>query len=327
MSKENIIETDKVSVNYIDASTLSTFTRCPARYYFSRQKGFTLPERSNIAPDFGTCMHRALPYAYDSVELAYEEFLIAWRAMPYGEGDDKRNPMRAYAMLCDFNKVRNKVNCPYTIVKFDIAAITKDVISENELPFIIDIGADLPAAGRIDLPVKWRTSGEYWACDYKTSQEVSGRFFSCFDNSCQVILYTIALETLTNENVSGMIIEALRVSAKNAETQLKHVFVSDYQISMFLEYAKRKVEELLISCESGEWQKNLAMCSCYSSFGHPGSTCEYMPMCLASNWENLSRMYKANEPFHPFAMQEDEKKYQDNLNNVVDLPRFGEDVE
>jgi len=169
--------TEKFNINYIDASGMCDFNRCPAKYFFNRLLGLQLPDANVIALDYGTDMHFALPLAYDNPEAAIKAFAERWGKRSYGNDDVKRNVARAYASLKDFHNCRNCHVCPYKIEKFpDIKAPTADKISENEVPFLIDIGGPLALAGRIDAPVLWLDDDSWWALDYKTASEISPRY-------------------------------------------------------------------------------------------------------------------------------------------------------
>ena len=305
--------TQEFDIRYIDASSICKFNRCPAAYLFSRQLGLTLPESSMIAPHFGTCIHSALPYCYegvDNIDYACEVFNKEWDSFcdkfGYVDGnDDKRNKIVARQMLADFAKHRDPAYCPYEIVKLDIEAPTKDKISKNEIPFLIDIGASLAAAGRIDIPIRWRSDRSLWCDDYKTASEISARFFKNFMNAPQTILYTLALSHITGEKVQGMIIEALRVSKNNRETAMQFIFVKDHQIASFLRLAQDTADEITKCNKEKKWPKKCTGCSPYSMFGGAGRTCEYLDICDHPDWEDGARIYRKNEPFHPFEIEVD----------------------
>lgn len=296
---------EKFDINYIDASSISKFNRCPACYLFERQLGLQPVESSMIAPDFGTAIHRALPYCYDgTIDKAMEEFRAEWAKLGYtpDKEDDKRNVERAEAMLQNFALQREGKICPYSILEFPISANTTSEISKNEIPFLIDIGGDLPAAGRIDVAVEWRSTKDLWALDYKTASEISGRYFKSFENAPQSILYTLAMSQIAGRRAKGMIIEAIRVSPKNAELQLNFVYVNDEQISSFLRLANNTAQSIMKCNEAKTWPKNFTGCSSYTMFGQPGSNCPYSSMCIAKEWEPVSRMFIKRAPFTPFEM-------------------------
>ena len=158
---------EKFDINYIDSSSICSFTRCPAMYMMSRLSGLSKSSNMMMAADYGTDMHEALPYCYGdgSAEKAIEIFTTRWNARNH-DFNDKRNLDCAINTIYDF--YNSHKNCPYEIVQFpDIATPTHLNISKNELPFLIDIGGPLPLAGRIDAPVRWKTDNTLWALDYK----------------------------------------------------------------------------------------------------------------------------------------------------------------
>ena len=75
---------EKHSINYIDPSSLCTFNRCPAKYYLSRVLGLSKPDTTarDLALDYGTDMHEALPHCYDEggIDKAIEIFRSRWEA-------------------------------------------------------------------------------------------------------------------------------------------------------------------------------------------------------------------------------------------------------
>ena len=302
-----MIETnERFKIDYIDASSISTFSRCPARFLFSRLMALRLPEYTEIAPDFGTCIHRALPLCYNGesgIKAAVDEFKAAWAAFPYGLGDEKRNVQRAEAMLRNFAEMHQKHNCPYRILDVPITAETKDKISPNEVPFLIDIGGSLAAAGRIDLVVEWLSTGDVLAADYKTTQEISARFFDNFNFCPQSCLYTVALKHLyPDRKVRGMLLEALRVSQKNSETQMSFTYLQDHQLSSFLSMANRVSDDILACNSSGKWPKKCTGCGPYGAFGFPSRICEFSTICSSLDWRDSAKIYVRGQRFHPFKM-------------------------
>jgi len=302
-----MIRVDKhFTIDYVDASGLSCFARCPARYLFQRLMGLELPDKSTIAVDYGTDIHRALPHCYkgaDNIQTAVEQFTASWSSREHGESDEKRTTNHAVASLSQFAATHSPDKCPYRILNFPIKAPTATIISPNEIPFLVDIGGDLPAAGRIDVAVEWKTTNDLWVLDYKTSSEISSRYFKNFEGAPQTCLYTLALSQIANRRATGMIIEAIRVSKCNVETQMQMIYVKDEEITAFIRFANR-ISKAIIACnESKSWPKQLTGCSPYSMFGQPGRQCEYKMICEQSDWTSVLRFYKQTEPFHPFKVR------------------------
>ena len=170
--------------------------------------------------------------------------------------------------------------------------------SDKEVPFLVDIGAVLPFAGRADRIVKWNPTGELWPIDYKTSGEVSPRLFGNFENCLQVVGYTLAISQVLNERVPGLIIELIRVSPAKAETMLKPIIVSDLQLEWFISWTKRTCDEITLSNTMMNWKKDMSSCAPYSKYGSPGFTCDYKILCQTPNWQSAVKFFK-KEIWHP----------------------------
>ena len=296
---------NEFTIDYVDNSSICKFNRCPAAYCMSRKMGLVKKERMMIALDYGTDIHEAVPYMYnrETVAKGLKIFRDRWEERGYGFKDDKRNIETAERTLENFANQHIQM-CPYEIVQFpDISCPDSDRISENEVAFLIDVGADLCLAGRIDAPVRWKADGSLFALDYKTSSEVSNRFFNNFEGCSQAITYTVALSQLTNETVRGFIVEAIRTSKKNAECQMHMVFIKEHQIRNYLELVKRTAEEILKCNETGEWEQRCTGCAPYSMFGSPGYLCDYTLACDSPNPHDMFKFYDKKEPFNPFKIE------------------------
>jgi hypothetical protein len=305
-TNETLFDGSPLSIKYIDCSGFSCFSRCPAKFFFERLLGLRpvgSAEKVNIAPDYGTCIHRALPYAYTSVDRAVEEFKLAWSSYHYEElHDERRNIRRATDMLANFHRLRSS-NCPYEIIQFPgIAYEAAERISPNEVPFLVDVGAVYPFTGRIDCPIKLKSSGHVMALDYKTASEISARLFDCFNLSPQAIGYTIALGMLTGEDVFGLAIEALRVSPTNDEIQIGLIPVSERAMICFVEQLTDASEQMAECLSTNGWPQRFANCSPYATHGQPGRLCPYSHLCDAANWHDALPNYSRSQPFDPFVL-------------------------
>lgn len=304
-----MIEANKTySIDYIDQSGMCTCARCPAKYLFQRQMGLVRTDSKRIALDYGTDMHAAFPHCYEEdrhcIDGAMLAFSQGWDKRDYEGNDSKRNKLCARASLAEFHRLHKPSACPYTFAKFakHITAPTADIVSENEMPFIVDIGADLLFAGRIDAVVRLSLDGSLWAVDYKTSSEISARYFANFENSAQAIGYSRALNLVSLEQVSGLIVEAVRTSDKKVECQLFYAFVGDKQIELFEQQARKTAHEIIMYNEARLWPQRITGCAPYGMFGQPGYVCEYIDICNTHNWEDMAKFYKKTEPFHPFKL-------------------------
>jgi hypothetical protein len=207
------------------------------------------------------------------------------------------------------NRIRNFIElhakgvCPYKIVTFPFSVPEgATLISPNEVPFAIDIGAQLLLLGRIDFPAEIRQTGELWAADYKTSSEISGRLWEAFDLNAQAIGYTIALSHIANRRVSGLLIEAIRKSTdiKKTEVALHFQYVTEEDFEFFLGYMQTVAANVLACNDRRRWPKVLSGCNSYATTGFPGSNCPFKLLCKAKDWREVERFYAHKKPFHPF---------------------------
>ena len=157
-------------------------------------------------------------------------------------------------------------------------------------------------AGRVDLVIKWKATGDLFCLDYKTASEVSARYFANFKNCPQTVLYTIATEALVGEKCKGMIIEALRSSKVRSETQMNFNYVLDHQKDSFIRMATMASHQIAMFNEKKTWPKHCTGCGSYSMFGSPGRVCPYAFMCNQPDWQRGVHTYKREEPFHPITL-------------------------
>lgn len=256
--------------------------------------------------NYGTCMHSALPHCYKrgDLDLAISKFENSWAAFGHGEDDDKRNTSTAIASLTNYYEMHSPELCMYEPMDIAIEATVADNIDKGEVPFLIDIGAELPLAGRIDMPVRLKQNNAVWALDFKTASEMGTRFFNGFHRAPATVGYTLALSHITGERVQGLIVEAIRTSKKNVECQSSLNFVTDVHLENFLELAEDTAREILKCNDKKYWPAKPCACNPYSMFGMPGYVCEYKTLCDMPDWKDGLKFYEQSEPFHPFEMKD-----------------------
>lgn len=291
-------------IKFLDASRISKFSRCEARFLLGSLMGLRSSDESKINLDYGTVMHAVLPHMYSGDPTkAFEVFDDLWAKFPYGEEDDKMTTELSRTRINNFVASHAPGSCSYEIMHFPFSNPAKDLISENEVPFLIDVGLKYPLTGRIDAPIKWLASKATWAYDFKTSSELSDRLFDGFWMSPQACVYTIALSQITGEKIDGFIVEGMRKSKTKFESQLGFTFVHVHHLKRFLDELKDLIKRLDQANESGIWHQNYALCSSYSSFGFPCKACEYKMICDCPNWEDGARFYKREKPFDPLEVK------------------------
>ena len=295
---------ERFDIRFIDASRISNWLRCEARFLFRSLMGLRWPEEDRIKLDYGTVMHRVLPkmYSGDAAE-AIAMFDDLWAKFPYQESDSKRNTMLSHSRIVNFVDNHSEQNRQYDILHFDFSS-PAELISENEVPFLIDIDARFPLAGRIDAIIELRSTKRKFAYDFKTSSEISPRYFDSFWFSPQALSYTIAAKQITWEEIDGLAIEVMRISEKNFENQIGFTYVTAVEIGKFIEEIINICIEIETANTMGVYQQNFAMCSAYSGFGFPCTSCEYRLLCSAADWAPLTRFYKREKAFDPLDAKE-----------------------
>lgn len=295
---------DHFDIKFIDASRLSTISRCETKFVFQCLYGFVLPDSQSLILDYGTIMHRVLPYMYSGeTKEALDVFNSLWIKFGYGEEDEKRNTALSIVRIMDFVNNHTPKNCPYEILKFDFSS-PSELISENEIPFLIDIGAVYPFCGRIDAGIRHKVLNAKFAYDFKTSAEISPRYFDGFWFSNQAVGYTLALSQLSGEKIEGIVYEAMRVSKTNIENQIGFCYVSDVNIRKFIEEVQLTCARIEAANDAKVWRQSNSSCSSYAGFGFPCRICEYKTLCDSPNWEDAVKFYHVREPFDPLNLKE-----------------------
>ena len=304
--------TKEYPIDYIDQSGAGRYAQCPAKYFFERILGLADNNVSTVAMDYGTDLHTLFPQCYGAKNKQEESILLNFVMDQYIKlakernipEDDKKHTIELTELrLSNFIELHAYKICQYERVLFPNINPPTDtkLVSDVEVPFLIDIGGLLSFAGRIDFPCRMNDTKELFAGDYKTASEISGRLWSCFEISIQAIGYTLALAHLTNENVRGFLVEAIRksVTKKNCEVQIHRQYVETNDISMFIGYMNSTSKDIVHNNETQKWPKKLSNCSIYSATGIPSGNCPYKILCKSDDWTELKRYYKQNIPFNP----------------------------
>lgn len=291
---------EQFDVKFIDSSRLCCFARCPRQFLFKCLYGFQKPDRSSLALDYGTCMHLALPHAYSDYELACNEFEKAWIEYGHGDSDDKRNLACARRSLWDFH-CTHKNGCPYEILPAPTTQQNKR--GKDAIPFAVDIGAIYPFCGEIDCAVRWLQDDSRWALDYKTSWEVSPRLFENFEFAPASCGYTLALSNILHTQVSGIVIEVIRVSKSNSESLMQPIYVQDHQLESFVHWASLLAEMISQCNDKKYWPKYPSGCASYAMYGSAGYYCDYKSICNCEDWQDAVRFFERKPVHKPYDME------------------------
>lgn len=273
---------------YLSLSTLLTFIRCPRRYFYQKSGIVTHDEPSALV--YGTAMHKAVGVATtEGLDSAIAAFESVWDE---SLADNKRSLRRARAQLAHFVHMHSGGRSLYTMLDPPPSDVVLDEeTSRYEIPFVIDVGLDIPIAGRLDGWCRHRDTGEYWVYEFKTTSRLTGSMFESLELNPQILAYTLVVRTLTQQPVRGVMFEAMLIDPSKVDSITHPVLVQDHHledISLWLRYWG----ELLLACERrGEFPKNFAGCSAYPMFYQTGSKCEYDNLCRVPRWQDMVQYY------------------------------------
>jgi hypothetical protein len=279
---------------WLSVNDLVNFKRCPRRFFY-RTGCLMGVAAGEPALAFGEAVHAAFAATYlNGPAAGYEEFVKLWGNQ---EVDDKRNNFTAMRLLQDFHathccepRLYDLVPPPSTTVRLS------ERVSDYELPFCLDIGLHVPFVGRVDGLCKLRSDNTIWGLEYKTTSELTSRFFQAFELSPQIIAYTMALRTLGLPNLPGFVVTAVRVSKTNSLSMSNHIYVKDHHIDWFIRWAQKTAAEIHWCEENKCFPPDYSGCHPYAGFGSHGYLCDYYQMCQVDDWTTLKDLYpKVND--------------------------------
>lgn len=286
--------------DHLSPTSVSRFMRCPRRWFYYRL-GLESKE-PKAALVYGTAMHHAFGLISEGkVSEAIEAFNKVWDE---ALANNKRSMARARMQLLDFANTHQPGKSLYKLVAPIGGVRVPERVSDWEVPFAIDIGLPVPVVGRIDGVGRHRDTGELWAVEFKTSGQLGSMFLSGFAMDPQILTYTLALASYATEKVQGTIVDGMLVAASKTEAMCLPVYVRGHSLEDCVEWYKEAWKGIEVCANNkpvvpgaGGFNKNIAGCTTYPSFGSPGYVCEYQALCLAgSAWEDMIGLFDHKEP-------------------------------
>jgi len=293
--EETLPDEDLREVKWLSYSSAKEIHRCRRRFFWHKKLGLTKPF-SVDAMKYGAAIHYALPHAQrGDIAMAMAAFQEAWAG---GIEDSKRNTSRAKALLMDF--MRSHSPAIYKLIPPPGTFESSDPVSDDEVPFAIDLGFDIPIVGRVDALADWPNRG-LWAVEYKTSSSLGTTFLESFEFEPQALTYALALVTQGIE-VEGVIIEGLGVMKSSTKSLTAPIRVSNHELSSVVDWYGEAIKKLQDCERDNYWPKDLSGCTAYTSFGCPWYSCEYRYLCKAGkDWPEMVGLYETEEP-NPFVV-------------------------
>ncbi len=283
---------------YVSCSSLSACGRCPRLMFFRNGCRLQSPGPKHPALVFGGAADKAFGVTLtQGLDMGMMEFLQAW-----GDGDDiyddkKRNSTVALKMLDTFvstPKPYSIIDTPESVQK----TAREHRRSQYEIPFMVDVGAELPFGGLVDGLCTHRETGEMWVLEFKTTSQLGSWYFNAFNLSTQAIGYAVACRIL-GLDVKGVMVDANLVAKTRSESMVVPVSVPPVQEEMWLKWANKTVKEIKKSEQEQDFEQRLSGCNTYNAFGQQGFPCSYTDLCKAADWTSLLEMYEVSERVDP----------------------------
>ena len=282
-------------------SAFCTLATCPRKYFY--KTGCRLC--SQVKPPallFGAGIHHGIPHCYrGDIDSAMIDFMKDWGSTPEGP---TRSAVRARLMFQSFIAQHIPGMSVYTLIKPPSTIEIDDRISDNEVPFAIDLGLPVPVVGRLDAVCQHRDTNDVWGLEYKTSSEMGTRFISAFNMSPQVHTYTLALRSLGVE-ARGTFVEGLLVAKASTNCVCFPIYLNKAVEEGLIKWYQHHYALLKHYEESGNFPQNFAACNTYSSHGSPGYPCEYESLCSVDDWTTMKDMFFVADD-RPFTIKKSE---------------------
>ena len=274
----------------MSCSSCSKAARCRRLYFYSC--GCRLVRGvEHCALKFGEAIHTALgPAQRGDLDEALDGFARVWGVT---QGDDSRNPLRAKTLLREF--IRTHTPRTYEIIPPPKTVEIEDRVSPDEIPFVLDLGLEVPIVGRVDAHCQNIHNKQRWVVEYKTGRSLGEFYFQNFLLAPQTFTYPLALQVLTGEPYQGVILEGLQTCKTKAETQAFPIYVGPSSYVDIVRWYQEIYRQIKDCEESGWWPKNLGCCAPYSAFGQPGYVCDYKDLCLVEDWTTAMCLFERRD--------------------------------
>lgn len=197
-----------------DSTSLTLLKTCPRKYYYTMIEGWKSKAEA-IPLTFGIAYHKALEL-YDEaraegadVQEATRQALRYCLGVSIPAGDNRRTKFTLVRSIIWYLEQFKNDPCETVILANGRPAV------ELSFRFTLDTttpsGENYMLCGHLDRLV--RLQDKLWILDRKTTgTTLSDNYFSHFNPDNQMSLYTFAGEIVTNEKVSGVIIDAAQLA-------------------------------------------------------------------------------------------------------------------
>ncbi len=294
---------------YLSVSTLVRFKRCPRLYFY--EKSGLRSSGINLAPEWGTGMHFAVPVALEThdIDLSMAAFLSHWEeieeaALTRGMELKKHTRETASRALSHFIHKHSANRCLLydkldpVQESFDLEVTEK--YSEFEIPFVLDIGLDVPLGGRMDGMVKHKVTGEPWVWELKTTGRLYESFWDAHEMYTQNLTYTMVGQTM-DIPVAGVILEAMLCDGKKVHSECREIPVMQHHLDDNLIWLQQTGQALLDAekkyLDDNEslptsFPKDFTGCTPYTHYYMPMWRCNFADLCRVPDYRGMTDLYE-----------------------------------
>lgn len=253
---------DKVTQNVWDSSSLSTYLRCPRRYFYTYVLNLR-PTIESVDLVFGSLYHIAMEeYHLERQTRGHNEAQVlgvqallkaAWREAPL----DSSSPGEYWAST---SANKNLWNCLRAFVwhtehfafepDFNTTILNRKLYAV-ELPFSFDLGLKVNGVaasycGHLDRVVD--TAAGRWVVDYKTTTKtLTSSYFDTYNPSTQLPGYAVAASIVFHEPVQGVIIDAVQVGVDFTRNGRSHLRLGAERADEWMEGTHGWVENAMLT--------------------------------------------------------------------------------
>lgn len=263
-----------------DSTSITSFTTCPRKYYYSQLQGWTSELRSVhliFGGHYASALehyhkHRAAGVSFDDAQrlVARELLENTWDSEKGVPQDWLHNTKTRDTLL------RSVV---WYLEQFKNDPMQTVILSDGraavEYSFSIDLSDDYLYCGHIDRLVTYGDASDIYVQDQKTSgSQITPRYFEGFSPDYQMSGYTWAGKSIFIMPVQGVVVDAAYIAVGFTAFGRQTITRSDKQLEEFRVEVLNTIELAKRCHESGYYPMNRTACGNYGG-------CEFRRICSA----------------------------------------------
>lgn len=246
-----------------DSSSLSTYLRCPRRYFYTYICNYR-PRNESYDLTFGTLFHLGMEeYHLEKLSRGHAEAQV--RGLQAILKASWEHDMDSSGHWTSTSPNKNLWNClrafiwhtEHFALEPDFATtILNRKLYAVELPFTFDLnlkvnGISASYCGHLDRMVD--TASGRWVVDYKTTTKtLTPNYFDTYNPSTQLPGYAVAASIVFHEPVQGVIIDAMQIGVDFARCGRSHLRLGAERAEEWMHNAHGWVEDAMLCAAKAE---------------------------------------------------------------------------